>query len=223
MHAAAAPGRRPGRRVTPFALAALALVVPFALLLDQVVRDGPFVRLDETVANDLHGWVVDGPGTVRVLKAVTNLADPLFLTVVVAVTALVMLWRRRFLVAAFLVVTPLAGSGLNTAVKTLVDRDRPSFPDPVETAGGQSFTSGHSFSSTVVYGALLLVLLPFVPPRLRRWAVAAGVVLVLAVGFTRIALGVHFLSDVIGGYCLGLAFLLVCAVGFRVRPVEPRA
>jgi undecaprenyl-diphosphatase len=128
--------------------------------------------------------------------------------------------RRRVRLAVFLVATTLAGGLIDTAVKIAVDRDRPSLEAPVATAHGQSFPSGHAMSSTVAYGALLLVLLPALPTRARRPVVGVAVVLVVAIGFSRLALGVHYISDVLGGYALGLAWLAASTAAFSVWRVE---
>jgi undecaprenyl-diphosphatase len=85
----------------------------------------------------------------------------------------------------------------------------------VATAPGPSFPSGHTLGVTVWVGVVLLVLLPLVPRRHRRTAVGIGVALVVVVGLTRIALGVHFLSDVLAGWLIGAAWLLVTATAFR--------
>jgi len=66
-------------------------------------------------------------------------------------------------------------------------------------APGQSFPSGHALASFATFAILLLVALPAVPRGRRRWAAAAVVAVVVAVGFTRVALGVHYVSDVLAG------------------------
>ena len=86
---------------------------------------------------------------------------------------------------------------------------------PVATAGGASFPSGHTLAVTVWVGVALLVLLPLVPDRYRRLVVGIGVALVVVVGLTRIALGVHFVSDVLGGWLIGAAWLTATATAFR--------
>ena len=75
-------------------------------------------------------------------------------------------------------------------------------------------------SSTVVYGALLLVFLPGGRPPVAAVAVGGAAVLVLAIAFTRLALGVHYLSDVVGGIVLGLAWLAVSTATFSIWRVE---
>jgi undecaprenyl-diphosphatase len=85
-------------------------------------------------------------------------------------------------------------------------------------------------SSLVCFGALVVVFLPFVAPRWRRVAVAGAGVLVLAIGFSRLVLGVHYLSDVLGGYVLGAAWLAGSVALFETwreergrRPTAPLA
>jgi undecaprenyl-diphosphatase len=122
--------------------------------------------------------------------------------------------------AVFLIVTTLGGGVLDTVVKEVVARARPSLVDPVATAHGKSFPSGHSMSATIAYGALLLVFLPTIARRYRAVVVGGAVVLTLAIGFSRLALGVHYLSDVLGGYILGLAWLAASTAAFSTWRVE---
>lgn len=214
------PEDRYGLRLTLLAVALVLVAVPFGVLLDQVVRSGPLVRADTAAANDLHGWVRGSPGAVRALQVVSFLGSPPWLTIIVVAAVVFTLRHRRVRLAVFLVATTVAGGLIDTAVKIAVDRDRPSLEAPVATAHGQSFPSGHAMSSTVAYGALLLVLLPAVPARARRPVMAFAAVLVLAIGFTRLALGVHYITDVLGGYVLGLAWLAASTAAFSVWRVE---
>jgi undecaprenyl-diphosphatase len=114
------------------------------------------------------------------------------------------------------VVTGVGALLLDPSVKTLVGRLRPVVHAPVAAAPGNSFPSGHALGSIVVYGALTLVFLAAVSPRRRKLVIAIPAVVVLAVGVTRIALGVHYLSDVLGGWLLGVAWLSVTAYAFRL-------
>ncbi|HEX2700591.1 MAG TPA: phosphatase PAP2 family protein [Acidimicrobiales bacterium] len=214
------PEGRYGLRLTLLAVALLLVAVPFGLLLDQVVRDGPLVRVDTSAANELHGWVRHSNVAVRVLQTVSFVGSPPWLTVMIVGAVAYVLRRRRLRLGLFLVVTTVTGGLIDTAVKVIVDRDRPSLVAPVATAHGQSFPSGHAMSSTIAYGALLLVLLPALPARARRPVVGGGAVLVLAIGFSRLALGVHYISDVLGGYALGLAWLAASTAAFSVWRVE---
>ncbi|MDQ6797074.1 MAG: phosphatase PAP2 family protein [Actinomycetota bacterium] len=214
------PDERYGLRLTLFAAAFLVVAIPFGLLLEQVVRNGWLVRVDTSAARHLHGWVRRSPGVVRALKAISLLGEPVLFYVIVTIAAL-WVWRHHGKrLALFLVVTTALGGLLDTAVKLAVNRSRPSLVDPVATAVGKSFPSGHAMGSTVVYGALLLVFLPLIPRRRKAAAVTAALVVVLAIGFSRLALGVHFISDVLGGYVLGLAWLTASAAAFSIWRVD---
>ncbi len=214
------PDGRYGLRVTLFGLAFLLVAIPFGLLLEQVKRNGPLLRLDTSAARHLHEWVRHSDDLVRQLKILTFFGSPVWFYVIV-IPAVFWVWRRGHVrLAVFLVVTTLGGGLLDTIVKEAVGRPRPSLVDPVATAQGKSFPSGHAMSSTVVYGALLMVFLPVIGRRYRPVALAGAILLVAAIGFTRLALGVHFISDVLGGFVLGLAWLAVSAAAFSTWRVE---
>jgi membrane-associated phospholipid phosphatase len=214
------PEERYGLRLSLFASAFLLVAVPFGLLLEQVENHGTLVRLDTAAARNLHGWVRGSPGLVRVLKILTFFGAPVWFYVIVTLAG-ALVWRRgRGRLALFLVVTTLGGGLLDSVVKVAVNRPRPSLMDPVATAHGKSFPSGHAMSSTIGYGALLLVFLPVVAPRVRPMVIAAFALLVAAIGFSRLALGVHYVTDVLGGYVLGLAWLAASTAAFSIWRVE---
>lgn len=214
------PAQRYGLRLT-LAIAAMVLVaVPFSFLLFQVLFDGPLTRLDGDIADSLNRAVRDDDTAVTVLQAISWLGRP---PVLWAVTGLAVLytWRHgAHRLTVFLVATTLGGGIMSTLVKVLVDRPRPEVDHPIATAFGKSFPSGHALSSTVVFGALLLTFLPVLSRRWRHVAVAFTVVLVLAIGASRLLLGVHFVSDVVGGYVLGIAWLLTATAIFEIWRVE---
>ena len=196
------------------------VAVPFSFLLFQVLFDGPLTRLDGDVADSLNRAVRDDDTAVTVLQAISWLGRP---PVLWAVTGLAVLytWRHgAHRLTVFLVATTLGGGVMSTLVKVLVDRPRPEVDHPIATAFGKSFPSGHALSSTVVFGALLLTFLPVLSRRWRHVAVAFTVVLVLAIGASRLLLGVHFVSDVVGGYVLGIAWLLTTTAIFEIWRVE---
>jgi membrane-associated phospholipid phosphatase len=190
--------------------------VPFAVLL-VLVRSkwGPLLRVDQGVANDLHGVALDHPSLVRALRVLSMVFDPNVFRVVATAVAVWLLVDRRPRLATWTLVAVWGGGLLDLLVKTAVGRARPIFEVAVATAPGRSFPSGHALGTVVGCGVLLLVLLPLVRAGLGRrlcWAAAAAIV--LAIGFARIGLGVHYLSDVVGGWVLGLAWLIATAAAF---------
>jgi len=216
------PETRYGLRLSLAALAVILVAVPFSTLVFEVLDKGALTRLDGRLANRLNASVHGSPGLVDGLQAVSWIGRPLFLACVVVAAGIYLWWRGRRRLAVFLVVTAISGALVNTAVKLLVDRPRPVVDHPVATALGNSFPSGHAMASTITYGALVLAFLPLLSRRRRRVAAAGAVVVVLAVGCSRLLLGVHFLTDVIGGYVLGLAWLLAATAIFEIWRTEEK-
>ena len=214
------PGARFGLRVTLFALAVVLVAIPFGYLLEQVTTSGPLVRIDTSAAKALHAHVVGHPMLIDALKVVSFLGSPIWFYVLVPAVAVLWLVRRRVRLAVFLVVTTLVGGAIDTAVKVSVHRARPQVDDPIAHAHGKSFPSGHTMTTTYAYGALLLTLLPLLPRRWHVPAIAGYAAMIVAVACSRLALGVHFLSDVVGGFVLGLAWLAAATAAFSIWRVE---
>jgi undecaprenyl-diphosphatase len=208
-------------RLVPRALVAwvaLALVaVPFGLLL-LLVRGSwpPLLALDDGVRDGLHTYAVGHPAFVTGMKAISVVGSTAVLFPVFAVVTVALLWRRRVRLAIFVLVAIGGDVLLNSAVKALVARARPVLPDPVEHAAGYSFPSGHAQAAAVTYLVLLLLVLPVARGALRAASVVVAVLMVAAIGFSRLALGVHFLTDVTAGYLLGAAWVTVLVTLFRV-------
>jgi undecaprenyl-diphosphatase len=217
------PDARFGLRFTLCAVAFLLVAVPFGLLLADVRREGALTRVDTNVADHLHDWVRDSPWLVTTLEVITNLGSTWWLTLLVIIAAVVLQREGRHGTAVFLVVTSLSTGLLIRLSKALVGRDRPDFLEPVTTASGKSFPSGHAMGATAVYGALLVVFAPRMSPRGRAVAVAGYFVLVVSVCFTRLALGVHYITDVVAGFVLGCAWLALSVAAFRVWQHEEAA
>ncbi|WP_104524441.1 phosphatase PAP2 family protein [Blastococcus atacamensis] len=179
-------------------------------------RWDPLADLDGDVAADLNAAVADSPDSVSALRLVTDAGGTGTAVWVLTLTAVVLVLRGQRRLAWFVAVT---GAGLAVLVpltKALADRARPLVAYPVvDTPGNASFPSGHAMTSLVTWGVLVLLTLPAVPRRRRPWLVVGAALLVLAVGFSRIALGVHFVSDVLAGYALGAAWLAVMTAAFR--------
>nr|WP_204343300.1 phosphatase PAP2 family protein [Micromonospora terminaliae] len=188
---------------------------------------GPLYHADHEAAEWFNHLVAPHHPVVTVLQAVTDLGGRPVLIWLITIAVVGLLIRRQSRLAVYLIITGVGGLILDPSLKALVGRLRPVVDVPVAHAPGNSFPSGHALGSFVAYGALLLVFLPAVAPRWRKPAIAVAGLLVVLIGLTRIALGVHFVSDVLGGWLLGAAWLGVTAYAFRLwrrergRPVPP--
>ena len=208
------------RHQTP-GLAQLAAFTAAALLFGVLivavrVRWLPLESIDRGVAADLNRVVADRPVLVSVLKVITLLGSNGVLGWLVAISALILLVRKRWRLAAYLLVTSAGGLILDPTLKIAVGRLRPVVADPIAAGGGNSFPSGHALASIIGYGALLLVFTPALPRRVRKPVIIALATVVMLVGFSRLALGVHYLSDVLGAWCLGIAWLGATAYAFEL-------
>ena len=210
------PAGRYGLRVTLFAVATLLVLIPFLYLLLQVSSEGPLTRTDTNVAESLHEFARDWPPVVLAAKIVSFLGIPVWFYLIVGMAA-IYFWRHdRRRVAVYLVVTNLVGGAIDTIVKLAVDRPRPELEDPFVEALGKSFPSGHTMATTVGYGTLLLVFMPVIPRRWRVPTVVAYFTWIVLMGLSRLSLGVHYVSDVLGGFVLGLARLTAGTAAFSI-------
>jgi undecaprenyl-diphosphatase len=189
----------------------------FSLLIIAVrVRWLPLESIDRGIAEGLNAAVAPNDAMVALMAGISRLGSFGVMAWLVAIGTTLVVVRKQYQLAGFLVATTVGGLILDPTLKLAVGRLRPVVEQPVAQGGGNSFPSGHSLNSMVCYTALLLVFLPALRPRWRRAAVLAVGVLVVLVGFSRLALGVHFLSDVIGGWSLGVAWLGLCATAFEL-------
>jgi undecaprenyl-diphosphatase len=210
------PDTAGGLRLTLAAAAAFLLLVPFSLALVAVSQGwAPLRRLDLDVANGLHTPASHHPALVTFLKAVSDVFSPTTFEVVAVVVGVVLIVRKAPRLGCWLVLTVVLTDPLDTLIKDAVARNRPTFTHPVLTLSSYSFPSGHAFGSVVGVSALLLVGLPYVRRGLRRPLVVLGLCVVLLVGYARVGLGVHYVSDVVGGWLIGLAWLAATTSAFR--------
>ena len=181
--------------------------ITFLVLLGLVVVGwDPLFAADEAIVDGLNRAVSGSGLAVAVLHAITDLGGAQVAWVLIPLTVVWLLVRRAPRAAAVAAVVGLGAAVLDPGIKALVDRARPLVDATVATAPGASFPSGHALGATVTYGLLLGVFLPSVSPR-RRWVTIGAVCVVVAVGLTRVALGVHHLSDVVAGWALGVLWL----------------
>ncbi|MGI5291878.1 phosphatase PAP2 family protein [Nonomuraea polychroma] len=215
-----------GLRLTVAGFAAALIMIPFSLLL--VVARRPVNELDSEAARNLHEYALAHPGVTRLLLVWTDLFGPWPWRVAVVAYAVWLLYKGAPRLAAWAVTTITVGGLLGLALKIIVARARPHLPDPVALAPGDSFPSGHTVHVTLGAGVIVLLALPMLPRwgRVVAWAVACF--LVLSVGYTRIALGVHWVSDVVAGIVLGAAVIAATAAAFETwrrqrgrRPASP--
>ncbi|WP_151772531.1 phosphatase PAP2 family protein [Streptomyces abyssomicinicus] len=211
----------PHRRLHDAALRTAAFLAFCSLVLLALVEASwqPLIAMDTEIARTTHRWAVDEDGLTAAFRVLTDWVwDPLTLRALTVVVAVWLVWRRsQWWPALWLVAVVAVAALLQQVLKAVVDRPRPVWPDPVDHARYAAFPSGHAMTAAVCCGLLLWVLhRRGAGRRLWRAAVATAVVSVVGVGLTRVWLGVHWLSDVVGGWLLG-AMTVAAAVVIHER------
>ncbi|MET9929369.1 MULTISPECIES: phosphatase PAP2 family protein [unclassified Streptomyces] len=211
MHSPHTPHRAPA-----LVAGSVGIALFVAVLVLVAAQWSPLMALDRTVADSLHRHAVAEPGLVHANRVLTDwFWDPWTMRALIAAAVVALWWRGARLLALWVAAASLLGTLLQQALKAAVGRERPRWPDPVDTAHFSAFPSGHAMTAAVSCGLLLWLLRLYgAGPALWAGAVAVAVVSVIGVAVTRVYLGVHWLTDVVGGVLLGVAVVAFTAAGY---------
>ena len=204
------------RTLVPLVIVTAAALLFTLLLLLVRLRWAPLESADHGAATGLNSLIAGHPVAVRIVKAVTWLGSGGVLWTLTGAAAVVLAVRRQWRLTAYLLVVGVGELVLDPVLKVLVGRLRPVVAHPIAYGNGDSFPSGHALGSIVCYGALFLVFLPAVRGTWRRVFTAVIVTLIAAIGISRLLLGVHYISDVLGGWTLGITWLGITAFAFEL-------
>ena len=194
-------------------LLALGGVFAFISLTDEVLEEET-VDFDQRLFEAIAGrYQRSGPAAQEMWRDLSALGGMTVITLLAAGVTLFLLLRRQWRSAGFLVISIVGGLIISTLIKILINRARPDFLEVHLLPPSASFPSGHATHSAVVYLAIAILLTKLVESvRLKAYILAMGLLVPLLVGISRIALAVHWPTDVVGGWLIGLAWgLLVYA------------
>jgi len=198
-------------RLAGLAVAALAMW-GFATIAEEVLEKETYA-FDKSILLDLRS--LHTPLRDRLMLGLTFLGEPNLL-LILSVSLGIILWVRKHRSEATTIAVTGAGAiALNLLLKTLFARARPQLWERTVDVRFYSFPSGHAMISMVIYG-LLGYLLGSRFPKQRWWIYSLTVVLVAAIGFSRLYLGVHWPTDVIAGYAAGLIWLMACIFSLEI-------
>jgi undecaprenyl-diphosphatase len=179
------------------------------VLTDAVVNHAGLAVLDVT----WRDWVIahrDDAFT-RVMVGASNAGSTPSLIVVTLAAAAWLMWRGRRGDSLLVAGGAMGAFALGPLLKIAVERPRPDVAERVVLVNSWSYPSGHSLNSLSVIGLLTVLAVLERPGRVRRVLLTVlGLVLVLVVGFSRVYLGVHWPSDVLGGWLIGVVWLTMC-------------
>jgi membrane-associated phospholipid phosphatase len=219
-----APGEAAGLTLTLGVAMVLALGMGFGELLDNVLDGEGIAVADHPVVRFLAAH--RQPWSTTAARVITDIGSPVGVAVTAIVVGVALAWVRWSWLPLLIFALGAGGIGvINMTVKRLVGRDRPPLATAVLDTQGFSFPSGHTVGTTVVWLLSAWMIGHWVIGRRAiQVAVWTGALLmIVAVGATRVYLGVHFPSDVLAGWALGAAWAVTIALVVSVWEQSPRA
>jgi membrane-associated phospholipid phosphatase len=191
----------------------LVAIWAFVYVAEDVMTNDPIVQFDTTVANAVHANATPALTQLMLTISVAGSEFPLVATIILA---LYWLWRRRGYHLLLLVLAVGGSQLVNALLKLLFQRARPSFSDPLTSAVGFSFPSGHAMGAMVFYGLFAYWLVRDAKTAVRRVVILLFFLIAVGlIGLSRIYLGAHYPSDVFAGYSAGLAWLALTITGIE--------
>jgi undecaprenyl-diphosphatase len=197
------------------ALVSSILLLGFVKLASEVM-EGETVAFDTRMLRALRDPVdpsrMIGPRWLEgAVLDLTALGSPVILGLVVLAVVGFLLLQTRYRTALFVLVSSSSGWFVNFALKSLFERTRPSVVPHLRDVGSPSFPSGHALTSAVVYLTLGAVLMHVSKGRLTKvYCLTTAMLLTLLTGVTRVCLGVHYPTDVLAGWIVGLLWASLC-------------
>lgn len=207
------------RRLSPtadlglhFTLSAVALIGTcwlFGGITEDVLHGDPITVVDAQLANYFNSHAE--PWLTRTMVAISITGSGPFLTVMACAVGIVLIRRRCWYRLLTLALVVPGGALLNVFLKNLIHRPRPIFENPIVVLHTFSFPSGHTMAATLFYGLMAV----FAWIAMRGWrgrtmAVMGAFFIIGLIAFSRVYLGVHYLSDVLGAMAVGIAWLAFC-------------
>ena len=198
----------------------------FAILAFNVRTNGPLLAWDLPIDQAMHARATQDSWIGLDAMLIAGGLGQQTAVVIMILLALYWVWQRHWYEIGMLLVGVAGGTVWFEILSNLIGRHRPVFPDPITTPlPGPGFPSGHSMTAVLLYGLILVLLLP----RLASWrwrllAVLDALLIVLLVGFSRLYIGDHFPTDVLAGYSFGLAWGALVFTGielYRRRSARP--
>jgi undecaprenyl-diphosphatase len=189
----------------------------FALLAYNVKTNGPLTQIDGPLAQTLHYQARHGSWVVLAIMWFFSATGREGIMLFMLILSVYWIIQKRWRELTMLIYGVGGAEGLFQTLGAIFNRHRPVFPDPLEVLSGPGFPSGHTTTSIVLFGLMLYILWPRLHSGLAR---AVGILLVILtvgmIGFGRMYIGDHYLTDILGGAAAGLAWGALVFTGVEV-------
>lgn len=179
----------------------------FTLLAAVLAADGP-LTIDLRVHEAMYA--LRNPLADRLMAGLASIGDAVVLVPVAALTLLWLLWRRRWIAAAHWLAALAFGLVLTSALEAAID-----MPRPPTALSGFGFPSVGLTMTTITFGFFAVLIAREMPGRQRVWPYLVSGAVAAVLGFSRLYLGAHWLTDLVGGMLLGIAWLLLLGIAYR--------
>jgi undecaprenyl-diphosphatase len=211
-----ARGEYLGLHLTIGLLVSLAGLWLFGGITEDVIHHDPLTLLDLRLADWFRAHST--PVGVRIASVLSLVGSPVTMAVLAVVVALFLVRRRWWITLGGWLAAFAGGGVLDWMLKTIIHRPRPTGAAAFLHGNSFSFPSGHALGSLIGFGMLAYIVLAYWPASRKHIAlvIVVAFALIVAIGLSRLYLGVHYFSDVVGGYAAGLVWLATCVSGIEV-------
>ena len=187
----------------------------FGALAEDVLARDSMTLYDAGVSRWLLGFATEDSS--QFFYLITLLGSPWFILIASVLMSAWLAWRKQWLQLGALIFSVGGGALINELLKNIFLRPRPDFPNAFYHESGYSFPSGHAMLSVLFFGMTAYLIAAQVPSwKTQIRLMVTAFTLSLLIGFSRIFLGVHYLTDVLGGWAAGVVWLIVCITALRL-------
>ncbi|GAB4550117.1 MAG: phosphatase PAP2 family protein [Pleurocapsa sp.] len=191
----------------------LAIIYLVAKLSGEVLEREAF-GFDKTILLGIHQYAT--PALDSIMVNITQLGNPNTVVFIAVVSWIILWWRRYYLEAKIFLLNCLGGAILNYGLKLAFSKPRPQLWKSPITETSYSYPSGHAMGSMVLYGFLAYILAIHYP-RYAGFFYGFAAILIMAIGFSRLYLGVHWPTDIIAGYGVGFLWITLCITMLKLQ------
>ncbi len=204
-----------GLPLTIFIIVFLILLATFIGLTNAIVNSAPIVNLDNNLANTLYH--LRTPQGVKVFYTITNFADQITIVILLVLSLIYLYFKKELAYLYAIIITFIGAEGSAFLIKILINRARPGADLAYYLETSKSFPSGHSTAAMAFFGFVTYYIIHHINNNSKKSLfILIGTILIGLIGFSRLYLVEHYLSDVLGGFLIGGLWLVV-GITFRER------